>query len=178
MPATIAFTDINDLSGRVSRAAAKKLVAMLPKVGEDAVRRCNEYVAAELDTGRPLDRRKGKKGQARPLLNSFSYEIEWNGIDFPVKLLLKSRADQRKVGALEFGSKAHRIPGNPWLAIPNPARPQVASPFQHPRHRGRDTGYPVSIVREVWWTPGSKSSKPGLQFMHRALEDAQRAAFG
>jgi hypothetical protein len=77
-------------------------------VMDDAVAMAKANVEKEMVTDRPGNRRKSG-GRVRHLHNSFEAELDWDGIGFPIYLVLKSKDDPKKVKALEEGSGWHEI---------------------------------------------------------------------
>lgn len=101
----------------VAAAASRKVATVLNGIKDDLEREANALVRAELVTDRPPARRK--RG-ARKLEGSMVAVVEFDGT-FPINVSLTSRAERRKVAALEFGSPPHSIwaVNKPLLVFPS-----------------------------------------------------------
>lgn len=102
---------------QVSAAAAKKAAKKMETVRKDAEAEIRKIITAEFVNDRPPERRK----HGVHLLNSISVEMVWDGRNFPIHLVARSKAPKGAVAAQEFGSKPHVIfskSGKP-LAFPS-----------------------------------------------------------
>lgn len=98
---------------------AQHLIGAMQGIGNEIRKEASLLMLAELDNNRPQDRRK--KPINRHMLGSIRFDIVWNGRTLPIKIAVRSIADPKKAGALEFGSPAHKIKARnaPMLAFPH-----------------------------------------------------------
>lgn len=96
----------------------------------------NKVIREELVTDRDSQRHKRYQ---RHLLGSIDVVVSANRSNFPLKIKVTSKAEKRKVAALEYGSPGHLItPKNgEWLYFPyNPGGNAHANAYQARRAPG------------------------------------------
>lgn len=129
---------------------------ILDRIGERAVQYAEDHIADTFNINRPAFRRR--MPGSRRLAGSMRYRVEHPaGMIGRVELL--SMADPTRVAALEFGSPAHPIVGNPLLAFP------TSEPGSR---RATAASIPRFRVTPAVNHPGN----PPFRFMQRALDRA------
>lgn len=131
-------------------AFAKKLEAMTARRMEKELKSLSAEVQAEAqrlaDAALVMDRdpKRRKKGNKK-LGGSFVVEVDTKGGGFPMSLSVRSTAAQKKVAALEYGTRPHRIVGrnrdDKMLIFPSDRQ------FQGTGSRSYEIGRGLSVVR-------------------------------
>lgn len=154
-------------NSQFAKAAMKKGKAKLaPKIqaiADDAVRRAEAHIADELITDRPSARRHAG---TRRLAGSIRVQVIDGGDGtFPFTIKLSSRANEKKVAALEFGAAPHTIAARnaDQLWLPKATKGNRASQAY------TTSKFPVGPSVEH---PGNRA----YRFMTRGLEEAASAA--
>lgn len=174
---TRSLTSNSAFGRQIEQLSARRIARALDSIGDDAVRRCDQIVSAELVNDRIPERRK----PGRHLLGSFRYEVIWDGRSLPVSLKLYSLADPGKVNALERGADPHTITASNalWLTFPRTARSTWTGALGDIKFSGigptqrqqgyRGSGKSMTKIKSVEH-PGNLP----YSFMERALNAAMR----
>lgn len=189
---TRSLASSSSFARQVEAAAAKQAVKKLRAVTDDATVEANRLIAQKL----VIDRGKYRhKEGTRHLYGSVKVEVEWDGRSFPVTLVAKAIGNQKKIGALEYGSPPHVITARnaPTLAItstkgvateigrggaivrlesgnkPSARAQSQARTSNNPLSRSLRLAKPVSVNH-----PGNRA----YGFLRGGLEKAVQKAFG
>ncbi len=102
---------------RLKDAALPKVQRRLAEIGEDAVERAEDIIQAETNFGGTSYRRR-VEGEAH-LQGSIFYTIE--GDEFPLTIILGSKARASKVNPVNYGARPHEITAKrkPMLVFPD-----------------------------------------------------------
>lgn len=157
-------------NSQFAKAALKKgrakLAPKIQAIADDAVRRAEAHIAEDLITDRPGGPTGRRKSGARRLKGSIRVQVIDGGDGtFPFTIRLSSRAEEKKVAALEFGAPAHTIAARnaDQLWLPKAIKGNKASQAY------TTTKFPAGPEVEH---PGNKA----YRFMTRGLEEAASAA--
>lgn len=155
----------SEIAKHLADVAVEDVATRIAALAQEFKQAANDLVMAELITDRQGPRSKG----GRKLLGSFEVKITRSPHGpYPIEVAMSSRADSRKVGALEYGSPGHSIlPDGKFLYFPyNPGGPPAGNAYE-------SSGFLAKIDKVGVSHPGNRAH----HFMRRALEDVMDRHF-